>query len=49
MYNKVFKNSNSTNIMNKGINHTIRNKNFSDGRIAELKWIDILKKNIRVF
>ena len=47
MYNKVFKNNNSTNNMNKGINHTIRNKNFSDGRIAELKWIEILKNKYK--
>lgn len=47
MLKKVFKNNNATNIMDRVINHTIRNKNFSDGRMAELKWIQKLKKDYK--
>ena len=42
MYKKVFKTNFKQHSM---INHTLRKKNFKDGREAELIWLDILRKS----
>lgn len=44
MYKKVFKTNFQDNSM---INHTLRNKNFRDGKLAEINWLKILSKKYK--